>query len=135
MANDVGEEQEKANLDAATVAYPPPKVDDNGVTTFEQDFKQAGHYVGIVIVTNDLGNAWVSRFPFNVGIYTFMGMIECILYAVGFTALRGFLWYMRGQRARKPPPPPRPLHPAKLEAVQEIETPGGWRGPDRRGRN
>ena len=49
MANDVGEEQEKANLDAATVAYPPPKVDDNGVTTFEQDFKQAGHYVGIVM--------------------------------------------------------------------------------------
>ena len=98
-------EQENANLDAVTVAYLPPKVYHNGTMTFEHDFKQAGHYVGIVTVTDDLGNAWVSRFPFTVGLYTVMGMIEYILYAVGFAALCGFLWYLLGQRAQKPPAP------------------------------
>ena len=105
VVKDVGEEQEKANLDAATVAYLPPKVYHNGTMTFEHDFKQAGHYVGIVTVTDDLGNAWVSRFPFTVGLYTVMGMIEYILYAVGFAALCGFLWYLLGQRAQKTPAP------------------------------
>ena len=45
-----------------TVAYLPPKVYHNGAMTFEHDFKQAGHYVGIVTVTDDLGNAWVRVF-------------------------------------------------------------------------
>jgi len=47
----------------------------------------------------------VSRFPFTVGLYTVMGMIEYILYAVGFAALCGFLWYLLGQRAQKTPAP------------------------------
>jgi len=105
VVKDVGEEQEKANLDAVTDAYLPPKVYHNGTMTFEHDFKQAGHYVGIVTVTDDLGNAWVSRFPFTVGLYAVMGMIEYILYAIGFTALCGFLWYMLRQRAQKTPAP------------------------------
>jgi len=65
-----------------------------------------------VTVTDDLGNAWVSRFPFTVGLYTVMGMIEYILYGVGFAlygvgfaALCGFLWYLLGQRAQKTPAP------------------------------
>ena len=113
-----------------TVAYLPPKVYHNGTMTFEHDFKQAGHYVGIVTVTDDLGNAWVSRFPFTVGLYTFMGMIEYIFYAIGFTALCGFLWYMLRQRAQKTPAAAAAASSKpKLEAVQEIKTPGGWREP------
>jgi len=95
---DVGEEQEKANLEAATEFYLPPKVYRNGTMTFEHDFKKAGYYVGIVTVSDDQGNQWVSRFPFTVGIYTFMGMIEYILYAVGVTSLSAFLWYMYWRR-------------------------------------
>jgi hypothetical protein len=69
--------------------------------TFEHDFKDAGRYVGVVTVADDLGNQWVSRFPFTVGVFTFMGYIDYILYGVAFTALCGFLWYMLGGRAKK----------------------------------
>lgn len=98
IVKDVGEEQEKANLEAATEFYLPPKVYRNGTMTFEHDFKKAGYYVGIVTVSDDQGNQWMSRFPFTVGIYTFMGMIEYILYAVGITSLSAYLWYMYWRR-------------------------------------
>jgi hypothetical protein len=107
VVKDVGEAKEQANIDAVTVAYHEPKVYRNGIMTFEHDFKEAGRYVGIVTVTDDLGNKWVSRFPFTVGVYTFMGSLEYILYGVGFTALCGFLWYMASRnraRARKMEP-------------------------------
>jgi hypothetical protein len=101
VVKDVGGEREKANIDAVTVAYFPPKVYHNGTMTFEHDFKDAGRYVGIVTVADDLGNQWVARFPFTVGVFTFMGYIEYILYGVAFTALCGVLWYMLGGRTKK----------------------------------
>lgn len=101
IVKDVGEEKEKADLDAVTVAYIAPKVYHNGAMTFEHDFKKAGHYVGIVTVRDDLGNEWVSRFPFSVGLYTFWGMIEYILYAVGFFSLIGLMWWTLRATARK----------------------------------
>jgi hypothetical protein len=97
VVKDVGDEKEKQNLDAVTVAYYPPKVYPNGIMTFEHNFRDAGRYVGIVTVADDLGNQWVSRFPFTVGVFTFMGNIEYILYGVGFAALCGFIWYMLGR--------------------------------------
>jgi hypothetical protein len=104
VVKDVGEAKEKENIDAVTVAYYEPKVYRNGIMTFEHDFKEAGKYVGIVTVTDDLGNKWVSRFPFTVGVFTFIGAIEYILYGVGFTALCGFMWWVLGRnkvKARK----------------------------------
>ncbi len=102
VVKDVGEEKEKANLDAVTVAYVEPKVYRNGTMTFEHDFKDAGHYVGIVTVRDDLGNEWVSRFPFSVGLYTFWGMLEYILYGVGFVSLIGLLWLaLRAKSSKK----------------------------------
>ncbi|MGD9544763.1 MAG: hypothetical protein AB7F41_07005 [Methylocystis sp.] len=103
VVKDVGEEKEKADIDAATVAYYPPKVYRNGTMTFEHDFKEAGRYVGIVTVSDDLGNQWVSRFPFTVGVFTFMGYIEYILYGVGFTALCAGLWFYLGRSGRRAP--------------------------------
>ena len=100
VVKDVGEEKEKQNIDAVTVAYYPPKVYRNGIMTFEHDFKAPGRYVGIVTVADDNGNEWVSRFPFTVGLYTFWGMIEYILYGVGFVSLCGFLWWMAWRRAQ-----------------------------------
>lgn len=101
VVKDVGEEKEKADLDAVTLVNIEPKVYRNGTMTFEHDFKEAGHYVGIVTVRDDLGNEWVSRFPFSVGLYTFWGMIEYILYAVGFFSLIGLLWWALRASARK----------------------------------
>lgn len=101
IVKDVGEEKEKANLNAVTVAFIEPKVYRNGTMTFEHDFKDAGRYVGIVTVRDDLGNEWVSRFPFSVGLYTFWGLIEYILYAVGFFALVGLMWWTLRAGAKK----------------------------------
>jgi hypothetical protein len=96
-----GEANEKGDLDAITVAKVEPKVYRNGIFTFEHDFKDAGRYVGIVTVRDDLGNEWVSRFPFSVGLYTFWGMIEYILYGVGFLSLVGALWFVLRSRMNK----------------------------------
>jgi hypothetical protein len=101
VVKDVGEAKEKADIEAATVAMIPPKVYRNGILTFEHNFKDAGHYVGIVTVQDDQGNQWTSRFPFSVGLYTFWGMFEYILYGVAFTALLGFLWLMLRSRSSK----------------------------------
>jgi hypothetical protein len=101
VVKDVGEDKEQSDIDAVTVAYYPPKVYRNGTMTFEHDFKQAGKYVGIVTVADDLGNQWTARFPFTVGVFTFMGNIEYILYGVAFVVLCGFLWYMLQARANK----------------------------------
>lgn len=95
-------------LDAITVAFREPKVYHNGTMTFEHDFKDAGHYVGIVTVRDDLGNEWTARFPFKVGLYTFWGMIEYILYAVGFMSLCGLLWFVIRVRSRRAIGEPRP---------------------------
>ena len=101
VIKDIGAEKEKSDIEAATVFYREPKVYQNGSMTFEHDFKQPGRYVGIVTVSDDLGNSWVSRFPFTVGVYSLMGMLEYILYGVAFVALCGFLWFMLAQRAKK----------------------------------
>ena len=101
VVKDVGEAKEKADVDAVTVFYRAPKVYQNGSMTFEHDFKEPGRYVGIVTVSDELGNHWVSRFPFSVGLYSLMGMLEYILYGAAFVALCGFLWFMLKQRARK----------------------------------
>jgi hypothetical protein len=100
VVKDVGDEKEKANIDAVTVAYYPPKVFPNGIMTFEHDFKEAGRYVGIVTMSDGHGAEWVSRFPFTVGVFTFMGYIDYFLYAAAFTALCGFLWYMLAARTK-----------------------------------
>lgn len=108
VIKDAGEAKEKGNLDAITVAYREPKVYHNGTMTFEHDFKDAGHYIGVVTVRDDLGNEWVSRFPFSVGLYTFWGMIGYILYAAGFVSLCGLLWFVLRVHARKSVEEPRP---------------------------
>lgn len=101
VIKDVGEEKEKADIEAATVFSRPPKVYQNGSMTFEHDFKEPGHYVAIVTVSDDIGNSWTSRFPFTVGVFTVIGVLEYILYGVAFVALCGFLWFMLSQRAKK----------------------------------
>ncbi len=92
VIKDVGETSEKANLSAVTVVNLEPKVYRNGILTFEHNFTDAGRYVALVTVRDDLGNEWVTRFPFGVGLYTLWGMIEYILYAVGFVSLVGAMW-------------------------------------------
>ncbi|RTL89087.1 MAG: hypothetical protein EKK29_04270 [Hyphomicrobiales bacterium] len=101
IIKDTGAPVSKDGLDSLTVAFHEPKVYRNGTMTFEHDFKDAGRYVAIVTVRDDLGNEWVSQFPFTVGLYTFWGMLEYILYAVGFFALVGVMWLALRAKANK----------------------------------
>lgn len=101
IIKDTGAPLATENLEALTVAFHAPKVYRNGIMTFEHDFKDAGRYVAFVTVRDDLGNEWVSQFPFTVGLYTFWGLLEYILYGVGFFSLVGVMWLALRAKSRK----------------------------------
>ncbi len=111
-----GEEKENENLEAVTVAYKEPKNYPNGTINFEHKFDEPGYFVGIVTVTGDHGERWVSRFPFSVG-KTFMRDLPVYL-TLGLGTLAAFVIYLVHRRretaatkAHKPPPAPPPPTP------------------------
>jgi hypothetical protein len=108
-----GEEKENENLQAVTVAYREPKSYPTGTVNFEHTFDDPGYFVGIVTVTGDHGERWVSRFPFSVG-KTFMRTLPVYL-TLGIGTLAAFFIYLVHRRretaaakAHKPPPAPPP---------------------------
>lgn len=96
-----GANKEDENLDAITVAYQPPKVYPTGTVNFEHTFKEGGYFVGIVTVTGDHGERWVSRFPFSVD-RTFMRDLPVYL-TMGLGVIAVFAIYLVHRR-RNPPP-------------------------------
>ena len=111
-----GEEKENENLQAVTVAYREPKTYPTGTINFEHNFEEPGYFVGIVTVTGDHGERWVSRFPFSVG-KSFMRDLPVYL-TLGLGTLAAFVIYLVHRRretaatkAHKPPPPPPPTAP------------------------
>lgn len=109
-----GEEKENEDLQAVTVAYREPKSYPTGTINFEHTFNEPGYFVGIVTVTGDHGERWVSRFPFSVG-KSFMRDLPVYL-TLGLGTIAAFLIYLVHRRrdtttaakAHKPPPPPPP---------------------------
>lgn len=111
-----GEEKENENIEAVTVAYREPKTYPNGTINFSHTFGDPGYFVGIVTVTGDHGERWVSRFPFSVGKSFMRDLPYYILLALGTIAT--FMIWMAHRRlapapnlvaaaaAFKPPPPP-----------------------------
>jgi hypothetical protein len=61
------EGDDSAPIDAATVAYLPPKAYPNGTLNFEHNFRETGNFIGVVSVEGPHGEHWVARFPFSVG--------------------------------------------------------------------
>jgi len=96
-----GEDKENENLEAVTVAYQPPKSYPTGTVNFEHTFNEGGYFVGIVTVTGDHGERWVSRFPFSVD-RTFMRDLPVYL-TLGLGVIAAFLIYLVHRR-RNPPP-------------------------------
>lgn len=88
-----GEEKENADLGAVTVAYRPPRLYPTGTVNFEHVFSDPGYFVGIVTVTGEHGERWVSRFPFSVGKSFFRSLPYYILMASAVIAL--FFIYLR----------------------------------------
>lgn len=111
-----GEDKENENLESVTVAYREPKSYPTGTINFEHTFNEPGYFVGIVTVTGDHGERWVSRFPFSVG-KSFMRDLPVYL-TLGLGTLAAFTIYLVHRRretaatnAQKPPPPPPPSAP------------------------
>jgi hypothetical protein len=96
-----GEAKENENLEAVTVAYQPPKSYPTGTVNFEHNFKEGGYFVGIVTVTGDHGERWVSRFPFSVD-RTFMRDLPVYL-TLALGVIAAFVIYLVHRR-RNPPP-------------------------------
>ncbi|HEY8125128.1 MAG TPA: hypothetical protein VIF88_06880 [Methylocystis sp.] len=112
IIKDVGEQKENEDLQAVTVAYREPKSYPTGTINFEHTFNEPGYFVGVVTVTGDHGERWVSRFPFSVG-KSFMRDLPVYL-TLGLGTLAVFAIYLVHRRrettadakAHKPPPPP-----------------------------
>jgi hypothetical protein len=116
-----GPDKENENLDAVTVAYQPPKVYPTGTVNFEHTFKEGGYFVGIVTVTGDHGEQWVSRFPFSVD-RTFMRDLPVYL-TLALGVIAAFFIYLV-HRGRNPPP-----QLATAAAAFKTPPPTDWEAP------
>ena len=100
IVKDVGGADKEENLEAITVAYQPPKIYPTGTVNFEHNFKEGGYFVGIVTVTGDHGEQWVSRFPFSVDRSFMRDLPVYLTMALGVIAVFGI--YLL-HRHRNPP--------------------------------
>ncbi|WP_244594727.1 hypothetical protein [Methylosinus sporium] len=104
-----GEEKENADIEAVTVAYRGPRLYPTGTINFEHYFPDAGYFVGIVTVTGEHGERWVSRFPFSVGMSFMRTLPLYLLMGIGVVAM--FFVYLRH----------RPIHPLKTADAEPAE--------------
>jgi len=111
IVRDIGSEsRENENIEAVTEAYRGPKFYPTGTVNFEHDFKNAGYYVGIVTVTGEHGERWVSRFPFSVGLSFWRALPAYLLLAIGTLAVFAIYWRHRPipKAPQKAPRDPEP---------------------------
>jgi hypothetical protein len=92
-----------ALLDPVTVVHVSPKKYPTGTLTFEHSFPEAGRFIGIVSVTNEHGQRYVSQFPFSVGqpagkTFVVYGMLAAIV----LVSLFGFWQYNRKRQGAAP---------------------------------
>lgn len=97
-----GEDKENEDLDAVTVAHRPPRAYPTGTINIEHVFNEPGYFVGIVTVTGEHGERWVSRFPFSVG-KTFMRDLPVYL-TLGLGVLAAFAIYLVHRRRQTTEP-------------------------------
>jgi len=101
-----GEAKENDDLEAVTVAHKSPRYYRTGTVNFEHSFPEPGYFVGIVTVTGDHGEHWVSRFPFSVG-RSFERTLPVYIVLV-LAVIASYFIYLR----HRPVAPPRPVEAA-----------------------
>ena len=68
VLRNVGQKDDKENMDANTEVYVAPRKYKTGTLNFEYNFKDKGNFIGLVTAKSDDGSKiYVSRFPFAVG--------------------------------------------------------------------
>jgi hypothetical protein len=78
-----------------------PKVNPNGIVTFERDVPTAGKYTVIVTVRDKAGHEFTGEKAVTIGLSTFWNQIDYILYAIGFLGLiAGLRWALTHNRER-----------------------------------
>jgi hypothetical protein len=92
-------------MDPVTIVHVEPKKYPTGTLTFEHTFPEVGRFIGIVSVTNDHGQKYVSQFPFSVGqtagkTFAIYGLIGALVLA----GLFGYWQYNRKQHAARAKP-------------------------------
>ena len=93
ILRNVGQKDDKENMEANTEFHIPAKKYQTGTLNFEYNFAKKGDFIGLVTARSEDGTKeYVSRFPFAVGLTAGKDMTIAIF--GGLIALVGFgLWY------------------------------------------
>ncbi len=101
ILRNIGEGADAAAIEAATLAYEPPRVHSTGSVGLSYDFKEPGEYAGLVTVDGANGEHWEAYFPFTVAQPYRRRLPVYLLGAAGLLALIVFIWQ---DRSKKPKP-------------------------------
>ena len=89
ILRNVGQKDDKENMDANTEVYVPAKKYKTGTLNFEYNFAKNGNFIGLVTARSDDGTKeYVSRFPFSVGQTAGKDMTIAVFF--GLLAAAGF---------------------------------------------
>ena len=92
ILRDVGENADPAAMEAASLAYAPPRVYPAGSLSLAYDFKEPGEYAGLVTVEGTHGEHWVAYFPFTVAEPYRRLLPYYLLAAAAFLAMAVIFW-------------------------------------------
>ncbi len=100
ILRNIGEGADAAAIEAATLAYEPPRVHATGSVGLSYDFKEPGEYAGLVTVDGANGERWEAYFPFTVAQPYRRRLPVYLLGAAGLLALIVFIWQDRSKKPK-----------------------------------
>ncbi len=102
IMRDIGDTDEPAAIEGATLSYLPPKAYPGGSLSLHYNFVEPGAYAGVVTAQGSHGEHWVARFPFTVG-QSYMVKLPYFLLAAA-VGVGAFLLLRERAEHKKPPP-------------------------------
>jgi len=103
ILRNIGENADPAAIEAATLAYEPPRVHATGSVGLSHDFKEPGDYAGLVTVDGANGEHWEAYFPFAVAQPYRARLPYYLLLAAGILAF--FIIFLAKDPQKKKPKP------------------------------
>jgi hypothetical protein len=90
---------DNADLGAITEVYVAPRIYPSGTFTIAHDFKEKGHFIGLVTLRQPNGENKTAQFKFAVG-QTFLHFAPVVLGGVLIAAMLFLFWKHGGARSR-----------------------------------